>query len=461
MPLESFSTAAYEEVSRLLSLIHEGLFITDAEGTILSVGKLPKAIHGLGGAELVGRNVHALEQERIFDPSVTAAVLQQKRKVTLTQKGRDGRSYVVTGIPIINGAGDIERVVSFFRDITDYAALKSQYEHLEEQIFHCSAELRELRERELGDGAIVARSPQMTAILQTTLKVASVDANVTICGESGVGKNLIARHIHRKSGRCDGPFIEINCGAIPENLLESELFGYAPGAFTGAHPKGKIGTVQLAHRGTLFLDEIGELPPALQVKLLRVIQEKTLTPIGGTREVQVDFRLIAATNRDLATLVQTGRFREDLFYRLNVIPLQIPPLRERAEDILPLLMHFLGRANEKYGGNKTLSSSCLEHLLAYRWPGNAREVQNLLERLVVTADDATIHSEQLPDEFRRAGSASPRLEGETLNEAKDRLEAELVRQAYGRTGTCTGVARELRISQASATRKLKRHVPGY
>ena len=167
MPLESFSTAAYEEVSRLLSLIHEGLFITDAEGTILSVGKLPKAIHGLGGAELVGRNVHALEQERIFDPSVTAAVLQQKRKVTLTQKGRDGRSYVVTGIPIINGAGQIERVVSFFRDITDYAALKSQYEHLEEQIFHCSAELRELRERELGDGAIVARSPQMTSPMKS------------------------------------------------------------------------------------------------------------------------------------------------------------------------------------------------------------------------------------------------------------------------------------------------------
>jgi transcriptional regulator with PAS, ATPase and Fis domain len=299
----------------------------------------------------------------------------------------------------------------------------------------------------------------MEAVLRTALKVAAVDANVTISGESGVGKNLIARHIHKKSGRHDGPFIEINCGAIPENLLESELFGYEPGAFTGAHQKGKIGTIQLAHRGTLFLDEIGELSLPLQVKLLKVIQEKTLTRIGGSGEIRVDFRLIAATNRDLAALVQAGRFREDLFYRLNVVPLTIPPLRERPEDILPLVMHFLHRANEKYAMRKTLSSSCLEHLLAFHWPGNAREVQNLLERLVVTADGPTVTSAQLPAEFRRAATAA--LEGGTLAEAKEHLEADLVRRAWNRTRTCIGVARELGISHASATRKLRKHIPGY
>ncbi|BCR04270.1 RNA polymerase subunit sigma-54 [Desulfuromonas versatilis] len=455
----AYSPAAYAEISRLLSLIHEGLFITDGAGTILSVSKLPRDVHGLSDEELIGRNVFELEEKRIFNPSVTAAVLRQDRKVTLTQKGLDGRSYVVTGVPIRDGVGRIDRVVSFFRDVTDYAALKANYEHLEEQIFHYSAELRELRAKELGEGEIVANSPQMEAVLRTAGKVAAVDANVTISGESGVGKNLLARHIHKTSGRREGPFIDINCGAIPENLLESELFGYEPGAFTGASKKGKIGTIELANRGTLFLDEIGELPLALQVKLLRVIQEKTLTRIGGTREIRVDFRLVAATNRDLDALVKSGRFREDLFYRLNVIPLHIPALRERPDDILPLLMHFLKLANQKYAMAKTLSSSCLEHLLAYRWPGNVREMQNLLERLVVTADEQTIHSEQLPADFRLV--RGPGLEGGTLAEAKERLEAELVRRAYARTRSCIGVAAALGISHASATRKLRKHVPGY
>jgi len=456
----TFSTATYAEVSKLLSLIHEGLFISDGAGTILSVSKLPPDIHGLTDAELVGRNVFELEEQKIFNPSVTVAVLKQNRKVTLTQQGLNGRSYVVTGIPIRNPAGGIERVISFFRDITDYTALKNQYERLEEQIYHFSSELRELRQKELQGTDIIAGSPQLEAVLKTALKVAAVDANVTISGESGVGKTLIARHIHKKSGRHGGPFIEINCGAIPGNLLESELFGYEPGAFTGAHKKGKIGTIQLAHGGTLLLDEIGELPLALQVKLLKVIQEKTLVRIGGSKEIRVDFRLIAATNRDLEALVKTGEFREDLFYRLNVIPLRIPPLRERPADVLPLVMHFLLQANTKYGMHKTLSSSCLDHLLAHSWPGNAREVQNLLERLVVTAEDETIRSEQLPVELRLAGSLLPAA-GTTLQEAKEHLEAELVRQAYAQTRTCIGVAKELGISHASATRKLKKHIPGY
>ena len=455
-----FSTAAYDEISRLLSQIYEGLFIADGEGTILSVTKLPPAVHGLTDAELVGRNVFALEEQKIFNPSVTVAVLRENRKVTLTQQGLDGRSYVVTGIPIRGAGGAIERVVSFFRDVTDYTALKAQYGRLEEQIFTCSAELHELRAKDLQGLDIVAGSPQMESVLRTALKVAGVDANVTISGESGVGKTLLARHIHKKSGRHRGPFIEINCGAIPETLLESELFGYEPGAFTGAHKKGKVGTIQLAQGGTLFLDEIGELPPALQVKLLKVIQEKTLTRLGGSREIRVDFRLIAATNRDLEEQVRAGRFREDLYYRLNVIPLHIPPLRERPDDVLPLLMHFLQQANAKYGMRKALSSSCLEHLLGYAWPGNAREMQNLLERLVVTAEGETIHSEQLPAGVRLAGPLS-RAAGTTLEEAKEELERELVRQAYARAGTCIGVAKELGVSHASATRKLKKYVPGY
>jgi PAS domain S-box-containing protein len=456
----AFSAAAYDEISRLLSQIHEGLFIADGAGTILSVAKLPRDVHGLTDAELVGRNVFELEEKKIFNPSVTVAVLKENRKVTLTQQGLDGRSYVVTGIPIRGEKGEIERVVSFFRDVTDYTALKAQYERLEEQIYHYSAELRELREKELQGLDIVAGSPQLESVLRTALKIAGVDANVTLSGESGVGKTLLARHIHKKSGRHRGPFIEINCGAIPENLLESELFGYEPGAFTGASKKGKIGTIQLAQGGTLFLDEIGELPLALQVKLLKVIQEKTLTRLGGSREIRVDFRLIAATNRDLEEQVKAGRFREDLYYRLNVIPLHIPPLRERPADILPLVMHFLQQANAKYGMTKTLSSSCLEHLLAYPWPGNAREVQNLLERLVVTAEGETIRSEQLPAPLRLAGSLVT-AGGTTLDAAKEQLEGELVRQAYSRTGTCIGVAKELGISHASATRKLKKYVPGY
>ena len=229
------------------------------------------------------------------------------------------------------------------------------------------------------------------------MKVCEVDTNVLITGDSGVGKNVIARLIHQHSARAKGPLIEINCGAIPESLIESELFGYEKGAFTGALHSGKTGQIELANDGTLFLDEIGELPLSMQVKLLKVIQERKIVKVGGTRQIPVNFRLISATNKNLQEEIKIGNFREDLYYRLSVIPIHIPPLKERPDDLLPLIMHFLDKANEKYQRDKTFSSSAIDALMNYDWPGNIRELQNLIERLVLTVDDDCIDIDSLPE----------------------------------------------------------------
>ncbi|OZV10864.1 hypothetical protein CIW83_17835 [Tissierella sp. P1] len=216
-------------------------------------------------------------------------------------------------------------------------------------------------------------------------------------GESGVGKGVLSYFLHNNSLRYNKPFIKINCGAIPENLLESELFGYEKGSFTGANKDGKVGLIQLADKGTLFLDEIGELPLNLQVKLLNVIQNKELTKVGGTTTIPIDIRIIAATNRNLQDMVKNKAFREDLYYRLKVVPITIPPLRERKEDIPPLILNFLNRFNEKYNYNKKISPEAMKILLSYNWSGNIREIENLIERLVVTTNDDIINRQDIID----------------------------------------------------------------
>ena len=295
---------------------------------------------------------------------------------------------------------------------------------------------------------IVGRSPALLACLEKARKAAASETNVLICGESGTGKEVMARAIHSLGKRCDKPFIAVNCGAIPENLLESELFGHEKGAFTGAIAS-KPGKFALADGGTIFLDEIGEMPLLMQVKLLRVIQERVIEPVGSTRILKTDFRLIAATNRNLKEEIRLGRFREDLYYRLNIIPLTLPPLRDREGDILVLARSFLAYFNERYGCVYHLTPENEKELMAHGWPGNVRELANSIERAVVLASDSRLA-------FAFEGVDAPPSQKSAMREKKQAVEREeIVKALELNRWNKTQTAEALGISRRSLLYKIK------
>jgi transcriptional regulator with PAS, ATPase and Fis domain len=290
-------------------------------------------------------------------------------------------------------------------------------------------------------------------------RVAETDVTVMLTGETGTGKEIIAKEIHRRSHRCDKPFIKVNCAAIPENLLESELFGYEKGAFTGAS-KTKLGMFELANEGTILLDEIGEMHISLQSKLLRVIQGREITRLGGVNTIPIDVRLIASTNRDLSNLIKEGRFREDLYYRLNVIPIKTPPLKERKDDIALFVEYFLGKFNKKYGSSKKIDVNSIELLISCPWPGNIRELENLIERLVVTSNEETIHVGCMMNylEIRQADmiNAAVRSVG-NLNERLEMVEKRIIIDACEKYDTTRKIAKHLGISQPTVVRKMTKY----
>lgn len=447
----------HPKIIPLFESIVDDIVISDGDGVILYISPTFKELYGVAEEEVLGKTVFEVEEKKIVSPSVSTIALKKRKKVTIVQENREGRKFVVTAVPVLNEENKIQGVISYNRDVHEYLELKERYKKLENKVIRFSSEIRELRQKEMRFPNIIAKSVQMKNVLNLSIKVAAVDINLIITGESGVGKNLIAKFIHNHSARKKGPFIEISCGAIPETLLESELFGYEPGSFTGARKEGKTGMIELAEKGTLLLDEIGELPLQLQVKLLKVLQEKKLTKIGGIEPVKINFRLIAATNRDLVKLVKEGLFREDLYYRLNVVPIKIPPLRERQGDLLLLITHFLERSNQHYQKQKTLSSQAMDILLKYEWPGNVRELENLVERIVITSDQEHIYADELPNEIKSLPWISS-SEGITLPRAREILEKQMVQKAYDRLKTTIGVAKALGISPASASRKIKKHI---
>jgi len=320
-------------------------------------------------------------------------------------------------------------------------------------------QLREEIRREHRFDEILAKSAVMLEIFRTIGKIADYKTTVLVIGESGVGKELIARAIHKRSSRQNGPFVAINCGAIPENLLESELFGHKKGAFTDA-TSDRRGLFEEASTGTLFLDEIGELPLSLQVKLLRVLQEDTIRRLGDVKDIKIDVRIVAATHRDLQGEVKAGRFREDLFYRLNVLPLVIPPLRERKEDVPLLIDHFIARNNARLGTSiRGLDAEARKALIDYSWPGNVRELENTIERAMVLADSELLHVQDLPERVREARDpvqmqlASGEL---SIKKTTRIIEEVLIRRALQKTkGNRTRAAEVLEISHRALLYKLK------
>lgn len=436
--------------------------LTDGEGRVLRVSDSYEAHFGMKKEEILGKTVWELERIGAFKPSVTAAVLAKKQTATIMQRTKQGEDILTTGVPVFNKEGKISYVVSFNSiHIAGVTSLQSQYEQLNAMMQEYNQEINKLRLRDLREKKFVSKSKSMENISELISQIADTNASVLITGETGVGKSMIAKLIHENSNRSKGPFVEINCGTIPENLIESELFGYEKGSFTGANSKGKIGKIELAKGGTLFLDEIGEISPNLQIKFLQVIQEKQITRVGGLTKIGVDFRLITATNRELKEDIQKGLFREDLFYRLNVIPIQIPPLRERREDVLPLILNFLDRFNAQYRRNVELSADVFQILARQTWPGNIRQVENLIERLVVTARNRVIGKEDLPDDLEiETAQQMQETEGE-LKEMMESYERKIFKEALKKHQTSVAVGKALGISQTTAARKLRKYIPGY
>jgi PAS domain S-box-containing protein len=449
-----------DELEAVIESSYDGLVVTDGKGKILMCNKAWRKMVEYNGNE--DDSVQKMEDDGIIFPSATMLALKEKRRVSFIQNMKNGKEYLTTATPIFNEKGEITRVVSNIRDIGELNRLKQQIEETRKlRKYHLKSEHKEEKAKFNTDN-IVANSIEFGKVLEIASNVANVDSTILILGESGVGKEVVARFIHGLSKRKDKPLIKINCGAIPENLIESELFGYETGAFTGARKRGKPGLIELADGGTLFLDEVGELPLNVQVKLLRVLQEQKFIPIGGTDEKSVDVRIIAATNRDLYGMVQNGEFRADLYYRLNVVPLEIPPLRERKADILPLCYHFTEKFNNKYGCNKEITYDVERILLEYSWPGNVRELENLIERLIVTTKNDVIDVNNLPVFLLEDGGdlcKKIKIDGIIpVKEAIEIVEKELIQRAYKKYKTTYEMAKALGINQSTVVRKIQKYI---
>lgn len=437
------------------------IYVIDGNGVTKRINTAGETNYGVPVETLLGRSVHDLEKEGYYNPSVSRIVFEEKKRVTINQKTICGKQLIATGNPIFNEQGEIIRIVVNSRDISELLNLKKQLEDTEQLLESYRRQLLKLSEEKGRNNQLIAQSPQMKRVLEMVDKVAQVDSTVLIMGESGVGKGVVAMRLHKLSKRSEGPYITVNCGAIPEHLLESELFGCEGGAFTGARREGKKGLLELASGGTAFLDEITALPLNLQVKLLEVIQDKRLIRVGGSKYVDVDIRFVAATDRDIQRMVAEGLFREDLYYRLNVIPVIIPPLRYRQEDIPVFLEYFLDRLNSKYDKNKRFSSEAIDILKSYNWPGNVRELENLVERLLVTKEGAEIAVGHLPEYIFEGKSRFPNriyvLDICPLKEAVEELEKQLVTIAYNRLKNTYKVAEALAINQSTVVRKIQKY----
>ena len=442
-------------------VLADDMMLSDARGVILRVSETYEKNFGFAHNSIVGRSAFDLEADGTFSPCITADVIRQRQKITATQTINHIHKNVMTvGIPLFDTGGELKYVMCFNTvSMEQINSIQRNYRRLQDSLQQYSQEIAELRTRSTAT-SLVFKSASMQRLWTLMQNTANTRANILITGETGVGKSAVAKAIHAMGSRAAGPFIEVNCAVLHENLIESELFGYEKGAFTGAASSGKIGKIELANHGTLFLDEIGELPPHIQSKLLQLIQEKTIERLSGTRKIELDFRLLVATNRDLEDAVRRGLFRSDLFYRLNVIRIHIPPLRRRQEDVLPLAHQFLSRFCEEYGKTLTLSPRFMTFLEQYSWPGNVRQLENLMERMAITVQDPVIDVTHLPPEY--AGEAVPPVplpaRTGTLAERMDAYEGQIIRESYGRCGTTVAVARDLGISQATAARKIAKYV---
>lgn len=446
---------SYEELKLIMDSTFDQITVTDEKGVLLKVSKNCKEIFGINEKEMIGKSVYNLSKKGVFTPSITAEVLKKKEQVTIIQETGSGRRLLVVGAPILNNEGRIVRVVNISKDVTEFEHLKKQLEESQLLLDWYRNEIKrnEVKSKQI----IVGNSNVMKNIIAMIEHICNMDTTVILLGETGVGKSYMAKTIHKMGKMREEPFVQINCGAIPENLIESELFGYEEGAFTGAVKKGKKGLMEVAGEGTIFLDEIGELPMQIQVKLLHVLQERQAYRIGGTEPFDIKARIISATNKDLKELVKEGRFREDLYYRLNIVPIHIPSLRERRDDIPVFIKYFLSKYNQKYNLSKQISQNAYKVLTAYSWPGNIRELENTIERLVVTFDDEVIEESHIPEITSNLPKYVYELdETMSLKEATEEFEKQIIFKAMEKYKTTRKAAEVLKIDQSTVVKKMKK-----
>ncbi len=439
---------------------YDGIMLLEG-GRVVSVNSSFTRITGLKGESLLEHHLDKLDGDTHICLHTIQEVVRLARQLgrSVTSMGRlkHGNEIYVTATPVQLGNAE-DHIIINIRDVTELQRLKEEVSRL--MALYLSAP-EETRISQITGGEIIAENKVMRGVIDLVARLAQVDSVVLFEGESGTGKEVLARLMHRLSARRKGPFIPVNCGAIPENLFESELFGYAKGAFTGAIKEGKPGLFELAEGGFIFLDEIGEMPLHCQVKLLKVIEDLEVTRVGGVKPTKLNVRVIAATNRNLPKMVREGRFREDLFYRLYVVPVKVPPLRERPEDIFPLAWHFLRHYNAKFGRSKKFSAELVRALECYDWPGNVRELQNVIERMVITTDGDTLEPHYLPPGlYKRSGPTDSAVEVRgivPLSEAREEVEKQLIRQAIGMKRSTRQAARLLGVDHSTVVRKLKKY----
>lgn len=443
---------------------YDGIYITqivDGRPKTLRINASYERITGLNKSLMINRYMDDLVNDNFISESGSLAALKKGKPVTLIQTFKSGLKGLITSTPVADENGKVTMVATNVRDITELSDLKNKLDQNKKLAEKYYSEIEAMKEQFLQTPGLKAKDPKMLEILHLARKVSKIDSTILLLGESGVGKEEIAKFIHKNSLRNDKPFIKINCSAIPDNLIESELFGYEKGAFTGANNNGKKGLFEVANTGTIFLDEIGELSLDIQVKLLRVLQEQEITKVGGLTPIKIDVRVISATNKDLKTMVAEKRFREDLFYRLNVVPISIPPLRERKEDIFPLVSHFINRINKKYTWTKSFSRDALDAFYAYSWPGNVRELSNIVERAAVMSSDQLITCDNLPSIIASLNTIMPlRFDSEImpLDSAIGIVEKDLIDKAYDKFGNVRDAAKALKIAPSTFVRKRKKYI---
>lgn len=454
-----------EDFQYIIEHATDGYMIADGEGKILYTNPAYIRMVSKDQQEMVGHYMQEYIEKGDMDHSSLLTAIDRRKPISIFSVIRNEFSINAYSIPLFDSVGNIEKVYTRVKDYTELENLKRQITDFEDIM-----ERKEL----LGDAFydigpnIVAVSSQMRQVFALAGRLKDVDTTVIIRGESGVGKDVVAKYMHQFGKRKNREYIAINCGALTENLLETELFGYAPGTFTGADKNGKKGLFEAAEGGVLFLDEIGDISPALQVKLLRVLESKTITRVGDYRQIPVDVRIITATNKNLEQMVKQRQFREDTYYRLNVVSIPIPPLRQRRDDIVPLCLLYLHKYNRTYNLQRKIRKEATDILRAYDWPGNVRELKNVIERLVVTSAGDEIRAANLsflwkPNE--EAGFPQTDADGISirldhlipLNDAISAMEKQLLMQAKTQYASTRKIAEMLGVDHTTIARKLKKY----
>lgn len=443
-----------QQLNVILDSVHDGIWIIDAKGITMHVNKALDRIAGIKAEEVIGKHVTAPMEAGQFTSCVTLRALEEQQAITLFDDYASGKRCLNTSTPIFDEQGQVVRVVASIRDMTELEALQLKLAEAERKARLYKEKLENSDRSAHVD--FIGSSTAMYNCLRALEKAARVPSGVLILGETGTGKTFGANFVHQNSTRAQGPFVTVNCAAIPSTLIESELFGYEKGAFTGAASEGKKGYFELANKGTLLLDEIGELPLNMQAKLLHVLDSFTFHRVGGVKKIQVDVRILAATNKPLEQLVKAGTFRADLYYRLRVLTVTIPPLRERMEDIPALASFFLEEACKRHGTKKYFDPKVLDRFPQYSWPGNVRELQATVEFLAAMAEGSIIKLCDLPPQFDTGITDEEGLPLIDLKQATQNLEFKMIKDALARTGSTYKAAARLGVSQSTVVRKAQR-----